>query len=94
MAHSDWMPTREQDLVDLCVPWKAELENPANITAYSWEQADVTAALGKIAAFLTARFAYEVDNSTAKRLDKDETTDAMRDFANSSIRLNKKMSDA
>jgi hypothetical protein len=46
---------------------------------------------------LTARAAYETDNSTAKRIAKDEargeTVDAMRDFANGSIRFNKKMRD-
>jgi hypothetical protein len=95
---SDWIPTREQDFVDLCLKWKAELENPANIAAYGWDQTEVTATLGNIDAFLTARSAYEADNSTAKRLAKDEAKedakDAMRDFANSSIRFNKKMSDA
>jgi hypothetical protein len=34
MAHSDWIPTREQDLVDLCEKWKAELEDPAKIAAF------------------------------------------------------------
>jgi hypothetical protein len=95
---ADWIPTREQDLVDLCGKWKSELENPANIAAYGWDQTEVTATLGKIDAFLTARSAYEADNSTAKRLTKDEakeeTVDAMRDFSNSSIRFNKKMTDA
>ena len=97
MAHNDWIPGREQDLVDLCGKWKPELENAANITAYGWDQTEVTAILGKIEAFLTTRNAYEADNSTAKRLAKDETkeeaVDAMRDFANTSIRFNKKMID-
>jgi hypothetical protein len=95
---ADWIPTREQDLVDLCVKWKAELEDPAKITAFGWDQAEVTAVLGKIDGFLTARSAYEADNSSAKRLAKDEAkeeaVDGMRDFANSSIRFNKKMNDA
>jgi hypothetical protein len=49
--------------------------------------------LGTINGFLTARSAYETENSTAKRLAKDEAIDGMRDFANSAIRFNKKMDD-
>jgi hypothetical protein len=94
---ADWIPTKEQDLVDLCGKWKLELEKPVNISAYGWAQPEVTATLGAIDAFLTARTAYEADDSSAKRLAKDEakeeTVDALRDFANSSIRFNKKMSD-
>jgi hypothetical protein len=72
MAHSDWVPTREQDLVDLCQKWKLELEDPSKIAAYGWDQTEVTEILGKIDAFLSSRTAYEADNSTAKRLAKDE----------------------
>ena len=102
MPGGDWIPTREQDLVDLCLKWKPELEKAANSAAYSagygWDQTEAAAALGKINAFLTARTDYHADNSTVKRLAKDEAkeemVDAMRDFANSSIRFNKKMTDA
>jgi hypothetical protein len=59
MAHSDWIPTREQDLVDLCEKWKTELEDPAKIAAFGWDTGEVTAVLGKINGFLTARAAYE-----------------------------------
>jgi hypothetical protein len=97
MAHNDWIPGREQDFVDLCRRWKPPLEDAANIAVFGWDQTEVTAVLGAINGFLTARSAYEADNSTAKRLAKDESkeeaVDAMRDFANSSIRFNKKMSD-
>jgi hypothetical protein len=97
MAHSDWIPTREQDLVDLCEKWMVILADSAKITAYNWDQAECTEVSGWISAFLTARTAYETDNSTAKRLAKDEAKgeaiDAMREFANSSIRFNKKMPD-
>jgi hypothetical protein len=98
MPGGDWIPTREQDLVDLCEKWKTVLEDPAKATAYGWVQTEVTEVLGKITAFLTARGAYEADNSTAKRIAKDEAkeeaVDAMRDFANSSVRFNKNMDDA
>jgi hypothetical protein len=97
MAHSDWVPTREQDLVDLAGKWKLALEDSAKVTAFGWVGAEVTEVLGKITAFLTARAAYEADDSSAKRLAKDESkeeaVDAMRDFANSSIRFNKRMDD-
>jgi hypothetical protein len=97
MAHNDWIPGREQDLVDLVQKWVTVLPDSAKVTAFGWEQTEVTSVLGKINAFLTARAAYEVDNSTAKRLAKDEAkeeaVDALRDFANSSVRFNKKMDD-
>jgi hypothetical protein len=48
---ADWMPKREQDLVDVCGKWKIELENSANIAAYRWNQAEVTAGSGAIDAF-------------------------------------------
>jgi hypothetical protein len=95
---ADWLPTREQDLVDLCGKWALALADQAKITAFGWDQTECTAVLGAINAFLTARTAYEADDSSAKRLAKDEAKeeakDAMRDFANTSIRFNKKMGDA
>jgi hypothetical protein len=94
---TDWLPTREQDFTDLCHKWKTGLENPANGAAFAWNQADVTAALGAVDAFLTARAGYEADNSTAKRIAKDEAreaaTTAMRDFAHTGLRHNKLMRD-
>jgi hypothetical protein len=97
MAHSDWVPTREQDLVDLVEKWKMGLSDTAKQTAFGWDQTECAEVVGKITAFLTARTAYATDNSTGNRIAKDETkgemVDAMRDFANSSIRFNKKMRD-
>jgi hypothetical protein len=84
-------------LVDLCQKWVIVLADTDKIAAYGWDQAECTEVSGKISAFLTARSMYEVDNSTMKRLAKDEAkeeaVDAMRDFANSSVRFNKKMDD-
>jgi hypothetical protein len=95
---ADWIPKREQDLVDLCLKWAAILGDSAKIAAYGWDPAECARVSGLINGFLTARSGYETDNSTAKRLVKDEAMgeviDAMRDFANSSIRYNKKMDDA
>jgi hypothetical protein len=97
MAHSDWVPTREQDLVDLAERWEAGLSDAAKQAAFGWDSTECAEVVGKITVFLTARTAYETDNSTAKRIAKDEAkgemVDAMRDFANSSIRFNKKMLD-
>jgi hypothetical protein len=73
------------------------LGDPAKVTAYGWDQTECTEVSGKINGFLTARSAYETDDSSAKRLAKDEakgeTIDTMREFANSSVRYNKKMPD-
>jgi hypothetical protein len=97
MSHSDWIPRREQDLVDLAEKWVVILSDPVQISAYAWDQAECTEVSSKITAFLTARTVYQTNDSTAKCLIKDETKgemiDAMRDFANSSIRFNKKIPD-
>jgi hypothetical protein len=93
--NGDWLPSREQDLADLCQKWKAGLENAANITAFGWEQAEVAEVLGKVTAFLTARAAYGETDSTKNRMAKDEAKGsaktAMREFANGSIRFSKQM---
>ncbi|MDR1324909.1 MAG: hypothetical protein LBK00_02610 [Treponema sp.] len=98
MAHKDWVPGREQDLIDLCRKWKAVLENSVMVLDYGWDNAAITPILGLISGFLDAREAYEANDSSAKRLIKDEAKkkciDGMRDFANSSVRFNKKMNDA
>jgi hypothetical protein len=68
---ANWVPTREQDLVDLCQKWKTGLSDAANITAFGWNQSEVTAVVGAVDAFLTARAAYEDDDSSKNRLTKD-----------------------
>ena len=97
MPSSDWVPTREQDLVDLCQKWAVVLSDSAKITAFGWDQLECTEVLARVNGFLAARTAYETDNSTGNRMAKDEAkgeaVDAMRDFANASIRFNKKMDD-
>ncbi|MDR1099908.1 MAG: hypothetical protein LBL28_05440 [Treponema sp.] len=91
----DWIPAREQDFADLCQKWKTGLGTPANVTAFGWNQAEVTAALAVIDGFLTARTAYGDDDSSKNLMKKNETRVAaektMRDFANTSIRYNKRM---
>jgi hypothetical protein len=97
-GNGDWVPSRDQDFVDLCLIWVEILSDPDKILLYNWNEAEVNRVLALIKAFLAARTAYEEDNSSAKRLIKDETMaaakEAMRDFANTSIRFNKKMDDA
>jgi hypothetical protein len=91
-----WLPDGEQDLVDLCKKWKIGLNDAAAITSFGWKQADVSTALTTVDGFLTARDAYELDNSTNNRMLKDDAKkaakDAMRDFARYSIRFNRLMS--
>ncbi|MDR2633606.1 MAG: hypothetical protein LBC51_08310 [Treponema sp.] len=95
---ADWIPTREQNFLDLCTKWKEELSDPAKAAAFAWEQPQLTAVSGKIDGFLDARRAYEADDSSVNRLAKDEAKEAaigaMRDFANASIRFNKNMNAA
>jgi hypothetical protein len=92
-----WLPTREQSLVDLCDKWARGLKSQPNITAFGWKQAEVTATLAAIEDFLAARVTYKGDNSRKNRLAKDEAKEAamaaMRDFANTSIRYNKLMTE-
>ncbi|MHC6202137.1 hypothetical protein ACYULU_02970 [Breznakiellaceae bacterium SP9] len=98
MKHLDWIPAREQDLVDLAGKWVLTLADPDKQTAYSWDAAECGIAAVKVSAFLNARTEYETDDSSGKRASKNQTKNAMvhvmRDFANTSIRFNKKMDDA
>jgi hypothetical protein len=73
MAHfGDWVPSREQDLVDLGVKWIDILGDTNKQVTYGWDPATCTFVIGKITAFLTARAAYEQVNSTENRITKDE----------------------
>jgi hypothetical protein len=95
---SDWIPSREQDLAELCRIWDGILGNNANINRFAWVEAERDTAQGKVNAFLDSMDAYERDKTAVKRLAKDEAKEAaiaaMRSFANSSIRYNPKMTDA
>ncbi|MDR0636772.1 MAG: hypothetical protein LBF87_06810 [Treponema sp.] len=90
-----WMPKREQDFTELCQNWQEGLGTPANVTAFGWKQAEVDKTVTKIDGFLTARAAHKEDNSTKNRVAKDEAKkeaqEAMREFANTSIRYNSLM---
>jgi hypothetical protein len=98
MARHDWLPTREQDLADLCQRWKAVLEGEGNQAKFGWDVHDCLDLLQAVKAFLQAREAYEANRTPENRLRKDkaekEVITLMRGFANSSVRYNKKMDDA
>jgi hypothetical protein len=98
MAHfSDWIPSREQDLVDLIAKWILILGDAVRQALYGWIQAACVAVIDKMEAFLAARNAYAQVNSTENRVAKDEAkttaVEAMREFARESIRFNKKVDD-
>jgi hypothetical protein len=95
MPGKDWLPHREQDFVDLCERWKIGLADPAQAAVFAWNLTEVKTASDKIGAFLTARAVYKKNDSTRNRIAKNEARNeaknAMRDFANTSIRFNKLM---
>jgi hypothetical protein len=97
MAHSDWISIREPELVDQINQWVANLADQGKQTAFGWNATDCTAISAKLTIFLTVRNTYLADNSTGNRLAKNEAKedaiDAMRDFANTSVRFNKAMKD-
>jgi hypothetical protein len=91
------LPRKKSEFVELCKKWVAGLSNSAVITAFGWLPAYVTAVLTAIEAFLLAHNAYQEDNSTKNRIAKDNAMktaqNAMRGFANTSIRYNKLMTE-
>jgi hypothetical protein len=97
MTNEDWLPVKEQDLADLIEVWILILSDAAKVAAFGWIQADVADVLDKLNAFLTARAAYVADDSSsrlhAKNAGRDAVKSAMRDFANSSVRYNKRVDD-
>jgi hypothetical protein len=92
---ADWIPGKEPDRIELMKRWNEGLENPVYKTQFGWAGADCAAVTGKIEAALSSYNSYTADNSTARRIAKDramqEALRAIREFANSSIRYNKKM---
>jgi hypothetical protein len=97
MPGTDWLPHREQDLVDLIAKWDASVSNAANRTKFGWNTDECSAVILKMGRFLDARGEYEStptpENRLAKANAKAAAMEAMRSFANSSIRFNGKMSD-
>jgi hypothetical protein len=95
MSDNQWLPLKEQDLVDSCNTLDAGLNNSAVVTAFGWNQQDVTATSAAIGGFLTARETFQKDDSTKNRLAKNEAKKAVRksiqDFARYNIRSNRLM---
>jgi hypothetical protein len=88
----DWVPSREQDLVELVTLWDEWLSDTAKQTAFGWKAAECAAVVLKIGTYLEKRAAYLADKSKARRLDKNAAMEvlkaAMRKFANDAIRFN------
>jgi hypothetical protein len=49
---ANWIPKREQDIVDLVQKREAALPNSAKATAFGWNQTEVTEVLGNIKGLL------------------------------------------
>jgi hypothetical protein len=94
---ADWIPSREAELVPLANKWIAELEKPANQTAWGWDAAECTETIAALSAYVSADALFQEDDSTHNRIAKNEAKDAavraLRSFAETSIRYNKKMPD-
>jgi hypothetical protein len=98
MKRTDWIPVPQQELADLALVWKTGLSDTATQTAFGWDAEACAETVALIAAFFDARSAYrDVDssqNALTKKNAQSAMITAMRDFANTYIRFNKKMEDA
>ncbi|MDR3276800.1 MAG: hypothetical protein LBT11_06305 [Treponema sp.] len=94
---NDWLPRREQDLLDLMKHWTEWLDDTAKQTAFGWDPAACTVVTDQITGFRTARAAYQDDDSTENRIARDNARKAaegaMRTFATEAVRNNPKMKD-
>ncbi|MDR2260271.1 MAG: hypothetical protein LBE06_04920 [Azoarcus sp.] len=95
---NDWLPAREQDLIDLIAVWQVKLANQSLQTAYGWIASECTTTVAALTAFLTARATYQSTPTHPNRLAKDGAKKtaiaAMRKFAAERIRNNPKMTEA
>jgi hypothetical protein len=91
----DWLPDKEQDLLELLKHWNAWLGDTAKQTAFEWGAAECGEVLAKIGDFENARTEHQDTRTHGKWLTKIEKKKAlfaaMRAFANSSVRFNGKM---
>jgi hypothetical protein len=96
-ANKDWLPSREQDLVELMAIWQTKLANAATQTAYGWVATECTATIATITAFTTARSTYQTAPTHANQLVKESAKKAaiaaLRKFAAERIRNNPKMNE-
>lgn len=95
---SDWIPTREGDLVDLCQIWAETLANTSKQQQFGWNPNYCNDVRNRIEDFFSARTVFQQANTDQNRLRKDEAKAVavtnMREFANADIRFNRRMSDA
>jgi hypothetical protein len=94
----NWIPQALLELAAFCRKWKTNLEDPANLTAFGWNQQEVAACLAAIDGFLTALETWQAVDSTLNKGLRDEAREkavkAVELFANTSIRFNQSMSEA
>ena len=94
MKNRDWMPTREQDLLDLVNRWIANFQS----TDFDWRTEDILGVSTEITEFITLRDTFLGNRTHHNRIRKDEVkrdcVTAMRKFANNFIRFNPKMNAA
>jgi len=95
MDNRDWLPRREQDLVDLLFKWKQDLADTAKQTAFGWDTAICAALTADIEQYTTRRDIYIEDRSPENRIARDNAKaiveDGVREFATQSVRNNNKM---
>jgi len=94
----DWIPTREQDFVDLIHIWNPAIRDTATQTLYGWGAAACLKLEAALDSFLDARSVYQSNTTTERREEKDAAKTlaiaAMRVFARENIRFNDMMSAA
>jgi hypothetical protein len=98
MTYKEWMPRKVLDLIRLMTVWNLWIANIEKRNAFGWDHTACATLLLKIGSFLAAHDAYSHVDSSANHLTRKEARaeaeTAMRDFANSFIRFNPKMTAA
>jgi hypothetical protein len=98
MARRDWLPSRETDLVDLVKVWIEWLSDGEKRTNFGWNTEECSVTILKIGDFQSARDNFVSADTTGNRILKDAAKKIMetymRNFANTSVRFNKKMTQA
>jgi hypothetical protein len=94
---TSWVPQALLEFAAFCKKWKAVLENAANVSAFGWVQAAVTACLTAITAFLAALDAWTEDDSSMKKALRDDAhkaaEQAIEHFAAYQVRYNELMTE-
>jgi len=97
MVGGNWMPGKELEIRQLAVKWMGLLASEESVAQFGWGKAEVENMIAEIKRFENALTAFEALDSSSNRKNKDEAKKAvvsvMRDFANSHIRFNRKMSE-